>query len=177
MSQKHIDLAKKLHALSKSGVGGEKLNAEKFLQKLMKEHGISFDDIDGEATAKHWFEIDRRFERLFTQLVVNVCGHGSDVWYKKGRQTSIFKIKRGVVCTTAQRLELEFKLDFYGKAFDEEVSVLHRAFVAKHDLYDPNHDGVLMSELSEEEQAERRRAAQMANALKTRHLQRQIGNQ
>ena len=45
---KYIELAKKLKALADRGIGGEKINAEKMLNALMKKHKISIEDIEGE---------------------------------------------------------------------------------------------------------------------------------
>ena len=39
---------KKLHALAMRGVGGEKEQAQKILEKLMQKYGISLNDLDEE---------------------------------------------------------------------------------------------------------------------------------
>jgi hypothetical protein len=44
---KIIELAKKLKALSTQGFGGEKINAEKMLQKIMVKHNLTIEDVAG----------------------------------------------------------------------------------------------------------------------------------
>lgn len=44
--EKYIELAKKLKELADRGTGGEKVNAEQQLTRLMEKHGITLEDIE-----------------------------------------------------------------------------------------------------------------------------------
>lgn len=69
---KHIELGKKLKALSEQGIGGEKTNAEKMLNSLLKKHNISIEDIEGEKVDYYYFKIKKDDVRLWSQIVKSV---------------------------------------------------------------------------------------------------------
>ena len=66
MSDKiHIKLIKLL-ALAERGVGGEKVNAQRMLEKLMKRHGIEMSDLAGEKIETRWFRFKGSLEKKTT---------------------------------------------------------------------------------------------------------------
>lgn len=73
-NQKYIDLAKKLNALSKGGVGGEAFNAKSALDSLMKKYNISEDDIDEETQYFVRFFAPQKYLYLFAQIASTVVG-------------------------------------------------------------------------------------------------------
>ena len=69
---KHIELAKKLKALADKGIGGEKVNAEKMLNDLLKKHNITIEDVEGEKTENYFFKVKPEDSNLFIQIVKRV---------------------------------------------------------------------------------------------------------
>ena len=66
------EMLKKLLALSKQGVGGEKINAEALLNKLLKKHGLTIEDIDDEEEIKQWdVHFNTDFERKLIYQVIS----------------------------------------------------------------------------------------------------------
>lgn len=173
-TNKHIELAKKLAALAKQGVGGEAINAQAMLDRIMEEHNISMDDIDGSHVSRHWLRFEHRFQRLFNQLTARVIAHNCAIWQKQKRETNSKTIERGVDCTVAQYVELEWMLKVYSAAWDEEVRLLLHAFTIKHHLFDPNDEARNWDDLTEEEKEAARRARKMAQSLKDRQIQKQL---
>lgn len=127
---KYIDLAKKLKALSDQGVGGEKVNAKIKLEKLMSEHGITREDIEGIETKIYWFTIDPLFENFFWQIVANVCGIKAEQWNVKGKKKC-----KGVKCTSAEAIEIDAKQIFYLPIYKKEHDIFYKAFIQANELW------------------------------------------
>ena len=61
-----LDLLLKLKALAERGTGGEKENAEKSLQRLMKKYGFTDADLgDAENQSVHWSKYETQTERQY----------------------------------------------------------------------------------------------------------------
>lgn len=134
---------KKLHALAMRGVGGEKEQAQKILEKLMQKYGISLNDLDEEQIRE--FDIVYHGEiarKLLLQTAYKVTGSAENVttlvYRQSGRQC---RTKMRVRCTEAQKIEIEFLLDFYCKLWEKESAALFRAFIQKHEIFADRADG------------------------------------
>ncbi len=84
MNDKYIKLAKKLKALTEQGEGGEKYNAQKKLQSLMKRYDITDDDINEDRRNAVKFRLRKEQVQLFFQIYITVVGWGRDLrrWKK-----------------------------------------------------------------------------------------------
>jgi len=71
---KYIELGRKLKAIAERGIGGEKINAEKMLENLLKKHNLTIDDIEGEKTDNYFFMLKESEHQLWYKIVkyVNV---------------------------------------------------------------------------------------------------------
>lgn len=138
-SSKNVELMKKLKALAETGVGGEKENASRMLDKLMKKYGVEFEELDDEKLEEHSFKYSDKFEK---KLIVQVC-------YKVATGRELFKYKYGkgsqstliCVCTKAEAIQIQIEYDFYKELWKDEVNFLLEAFVQKHKIFDtkPGH--------------------------------------
>lgn len=129
------ELLKKLKALAEHGVGGEKENAQKLLEKFMRKYNISEDDIDDDRIIKYSKKVKNDYEKqLLVQTVYKVTNGDaySFRYIATGR-----KIKNlvGYECTAAQNIEIEFLFDFYKRLFYKEIDLLLNAFIQKHDIF------------------------------------------
>ena len=59
MNEKYIILAKKLKALADKGIDGERVNAQKMLDTLMRKHNLTITDIEGEKTDDYFFSLNQ----------------------------------------------------------------------------------------------------------------------
>lgn len=131
-NDKIITLAKKLKALSERGIGGEKDNAQFQLEKLMKLHNISINDIEDEKFVSKLYRVGK-FKNLFVQVAFSV---GSDITIYEVRDS---KIELIVDSTAEQAIEIQAKFDFFLFAYKAEQKkqeqMLFEAFVQKNRLF------------------------------------------
>lgn len=85
-----VERMKKILALARRGVGGEKTTAEAMLARLMCKYSLTIADLDDQALerTRRWFrcrtEADRR---LLIQIVAFVLGQKDfDVWKRPGKR-------------------------------------------------------------------------------------------
>lgn len=127
MTDKIMELAKKLYALSERGVGGEAENAKAHLEKICAKHGISTESLTGEVREWREFEIESEQMKMLFQIHANVTGDG----HYKQLSNSVFYM----LCTEAEQLEIKCKLDFYWPIWQLEVERLYIAFIQKQKLF------------------------------------------
>ena len=138
MESKKIELIKKVKALADRGVGGEKEDAAKLLEKLMKKYGIEEADISEDIEEIQSFSYHGEFEhRLLLQIfykhfpdITENRGRVRTLPYGKGSRSTFF-----ISCTIAQGIEIAIEFDFYRELWKEEVNFFYQAFLAKHDIY------------------------------------------
>lgn len=71
---KAIELAAKLKKLVEAGVGGEAVNAAIALERLMKKHGITEDDLRQQVVRTYSFKFKGAREKLLLlQVAFKVC--------------------------------------------------------------------------------------------------------
>lgn len=132
------ELIKKIKALADSGVGGEKENAQKLLQKLMSKYNISEESLNEEAIKEFELKIPKFFnsQALASQVYYSIVGSGIE---KDKPMFSYRGSKRVYVkCTTAEFLELEAKLNFYFYYFKKEAEIFFSAFIQANKLFPPD---------------------------------------
>ena len=72
-----INLAKKLKALADRGIGGEQTNALDMLERFMRKHSLTFDDLSEENREQRRFRFKNRFHKqILIQSIVMVMGSG-----------------------------------------------------------------------------------------------------
>lgn len=69
---KIIELAIKLKSLAEKGVDGEAINAKEKLGYLMRKHGLTEADIEGEETADYYIKIKPDYGWLFYQIARHI---------------------------------------------------------------------------------------------------------
>ena len=165
---KVIELAKKLKALADKGVGGEKINAEKMLQALLKKHNITIEEIEGEKINDFFFMLKKEDFQLFYQVLCTVnklipaYGEYTKTLIRKYKWKGNYMIR----CTPAEYIEIEAKFNFYLKLFNEEKEVLLIAFVSANQLYSPNAGFAETEKMSEAELEKALRAQQLSQSIK-----------
>lgn len=130
MSEIH-DKLRKLLALAEQGIGGEKLHARSTLEKLMKKHGVTFDDLVSEQKTLQWFKPGKHpLERkLLYQVIAAVCGK------LESYTSKALKDQIGHYVTRSEQLEINLRYPIYLAAFQEELEICYTAFVHKNDIF------------------------------------------
>lgn len=175
MDSKKIELVKKVKALAERGVGGEKEDAIKLLEKLMKKYGIEEADVSDEIEELHSFSYHGDFEhKLLLQVFYK---HFPDVREQRGR-IRVLPYGKGsrstffVSCTKAQSIEIAIEFDFYRELWNEEVKFFMSAFIQKHEIY-PQDSWTHAETLSPEDALKMK---MMMQGLSDRTLQPRIGS-
>lgn len=131
------ELLKKVQALASCGIGGERENAQKILEKLMKKYNISESELSTEKINEYSVKWTNNVEKkLKVQIFYSIVGDIND---NKGFFRS-YKNKNGYVkCTSSEFLEFEAKCAFYGHWLKVELERYYRAFVNRNLLFPPAH--------------------------------------
>ena len=124
----------KILALAERGIDGEKVNARFILEKLLKKHELTLDDIlkkDNQELIKKGYRYKNKMEKtLLVQIYVSITNI-NDVRYWKRRNASII----GFELTAIDHIELSEMYGYYKKLLKEEISCIVDAFIQKHELY------------------------------------------
>jgi len=138
MEDKIIILAKKLKALADGGIGGEKTNAIKMLETLMKKHSITMEMIEGKIIKEHEFFLLSEEYQFFHQVAASVFGNDGPRPYKfmyKGGKRAPGKDRCGIDCSYEDFIYLMAKHQFFYNQYLEDQKIFYSAFVQKNKLY------------------------------------------
>ncbi len=130
------ELVKKIKALADSGVGGEKENAQKILTKLMKQYGISEEELCEENVKEFEIKIPKVFKahELAVQTFYSVVGCRNDKKFFSGYKE---RRNRFVFCTNAEFVEFEAKYKFYLYYLKKESERFYGAFIQANKIFPP----------------------------------------
>lgn len=144
---------KKLYALALRGVGGEKVQAQAILDKLLKKYAMTLDDLDEEIINDYDLEYHgKEQERILKQTVYKVTDDKNSFYhllYTESGKTCRTRLR--VHCTAAQKVEIEFLFDFYKRVWEKEKEALLQAFFQKHRIFGNLKQGEKAVELPLEE--------------------------
>lgn len=138
-SERIKEKLRKLLELARQGVGGEKDNAQSVLDKLLKKHDLTLDDLDPDFAPVELceFSFDDKLERdLLLQVTFSVLQTNSIMRRKERGNSKKLRIKM----TKAQYLEVDLAFGLYREAFKKEQRRLYLAFVHKNNLVGQTRD-------------------------------------
>lgn len=124
----------KLYELSKRGVGGEKTNADVFLNRLLKKHNLTINDIDANVSKKRYYRYKTLADStIIAQVCYRVLGKGAKIYEIKGYKELCVDV------TDYQHVQLIEEIDFHIKNYrDEKKQFLNdftNAYIQKHRLF------------------------------------------
>lgn len=123
----------KLLALAKRGEGGEKENAQRFLETLLKKHGLTLDDLDDEAAPKIEAEFKYRdaLERKLLFQVISMVLDSANVRYRQVVGGRAIRID----ITRAQAAEVSTFYEAYKPAMRKTMERAFLAFVQTNRIF------------------------------------------
>ena len=128
---KIIEKLKKIAALAEQGVGGEKTNAVIILERLLKKHDLTWEDLkDEDKTAIYYFTYKNRWEKS----ILFACADRATNGIKTYRQVRS-RNKLGLEMTPIQNIEFCCLWEYYKRLWRKEIKRMTTAFVLKHHLY------------------------------------------
>lgn len=173
----HIELLKKLKALSDKGVGGEAENAQQMLTKMLEKHNLTIEDIEGVQTHDYYFNAKGIEGELLLQIVKRV-NYDLKVYGFPQKVIKDFGLKGNtlVTCTHAEFIEIEQMFDVYKKLFKKESEIFYTAFLSANDLLisPPKEKQRTVDDLSEKELEKWNRVQQISKNIKSETIRRQI---
>lgn len=161
---------RKLQALAERGVGGEKANAQRMLEKLMARHGLTLEDLGAERREVRWFKYTTTLERrLLFQIASKVIGPGYDGTYFSRKRS---RTKVGFDLSPSEAVEFELHHDVLGKALEEHLDIAFSAFIQVNRVFPPS-DGTEDQSLTERDMA----MLQMAQVMKPTAVHQRVEHQ
>jgi hypothetical protein len=123
---------RKIHALSESGIGGERENAKRMLESLCRKYKVTVEQILDPERRKFRFARPAKHEwALFLQCFAFIAQKHTIHYRKRGR--SIW-----VELTNVEFLDLRSCFEHYRKLFNAELDALSLAFAGKYKLFGPD---------------------------------------
>lgn len=163
VDSKNLELLKKLKELAEHGVGGEKDNAQRLLEKLMKKYGVEKEDLSDDTLENHDFRYHNEYEmKLLNQVMYKVATGRRRYHYKFGKGS---RTTYGCTCTKAEALRIQIEYEFYLALLKEEQEMFFFAFIQKHRIFDTK--AVATTKLDEETE---RRMRAMMNGMQDKSL-------
>ena len=161
MSDRILELAKKLKALAERGEGGEKVNAADQLQRLVEKYNLKLDDVNAIRLQYRIFkfDIDNELQKKFYRQIISSVVGQTNFYY-----SGLIHNNWAVEIDDFQFVEISEKIDYYWPIFNSELDIFYTAFVHKNELtVDVEPDK--MPQLSEEEVDKLRKAFNMMNGM------------
>ena len=161
----------KIQALAKAGIDGEKENAARLLNHLMKQYSLTTEDISHEEPTKLYkFSFGTTEDKtLLFQVVRKILNVNTVNYYKVRGSTRTLKLK----LTEWEFLQIDEMFELYKTEFrkyaKEQQSKLCQAFIMKNNIFasDPiDKDNVKESKMSASEWNELFAMARNMNAVK-----------
>lgn len=123
----------KLYELAKRGVGGEKVNADTMLRRMLEKHSLTIEDIDVELPKRRYYHYTTLWkEKLICQIICAVTNSNS--MYTYGAYKDI-----GADVTDFQHIQILEMIDFHFENYIAEkkkfLDDFASAYVQKHELY------------------------------------------
>lgn len=87
-----MDVIKKLKALSDRGINGEKENATKLLNKLMKKYGITEEELEKSEVKTIWITLKNHAEVKICSQILYAHFENVSLWQRNGHRTKYSKI-------------------------------------------------------------------------------------
>jgi hypothetical protein len=173
-SEKLLDRLRKIQALARHGVGGEKENAERMLARLLDLHNLTIEDLDGESKPIEWrFKADPGFDiRLVNQIIYKVTNKSGVPIYKLTSKKGLYSCN----LTAAQAIECEAILAILRPALEDHFQIAFSAFVQSNQIFGDSPGDPEDKQKTPEERARDFAIMQMMLGTKKVNLHKQIGS-
>lgn len=176
--ERAIELAQKLYRLAKRGVGGEALNAQELLFKLVQKFDLNPEsfayDLHYNEIKKYKFKYNSRYKFILMSVIHKVLNLNSfSYWKVRGSKTEI-ELK----CSKIQAIEIETQYDLYVQGFEKEYVKLKRAFIHANKIFakedETNKSQRKEKPLTPQERAELWEVLQMAQGINPTEIYKMI---
>lgn len=164
-----IEIIKKLKALSDRGIAGEKENATKLLERLMKKYNITEDEIKNEETKIVWITLKNKAEQRICSQILYAYFDDADL-----RQPYKARTRCYVELTAAQEIEFKYMLSIYLDSFYKEQDIFISAFIQKNKIFPSNGKVRYMEDLTAEEREKALKASLMSEGIEMTRIRKAL---
>lgn len=155
-----LEIIQKLKALSDRGINGEKENATKLLEKLMKKYGITDEELEQSQTKIVWITLKNMAEKRICSQILYAYFDDAGLYQRNGDRT-----KYWTELTPAQEIEFKYMLSTYLDSFYKEQDIFIHAFIQKNRIFPKDGPVTYIDDLPPEEKAKSIRASFMAEGM------------
>ena len=129
------EIMNKLLELSKRGVGGEKENAKKLLEKLMKKNGMTYEDLETLEVKTRYIKYKNNLEMKLACQILYMMDPTISIYnaYRPNGYKDNSKMRIDV--TDSVFIEFEYTFSILKKDLEKELDLFYKAFVVKNHLY------------------------------------------
>ena len=131
MASNVTDTMKHLLELSKGGVGGEKENANKLLNKLMKKYNITEEDLKKEEIKQHDVKFKTKWEMQLIHQIMYMINPERNIYSYKNNKKKVVILE----LTDAEWIEHQYLFSIYKKAFEDELELFTSAFIQRNNIF------------------------------------------
>jgi hypothetical protein len=170
-----IERLRKVLALAKGGTGGERDNAERQLEAMLRKHGLTMDDIDDETVKKVKVEFHFRNEfeeKLAMQTVSFVLDtYSPEIWHQKGSRSRFH-----VYITPAEKAQCDYIYEILKPAMMSVLDTAYNGFLIAQKLFPQTAEGLSAKDLSQDELMRLKQASAMSEFMAKEPINKAITN-
>lgn len=127
-----MERLKKIQALALSGIEGEKLNAIRMLNELLRKYSITLEELTGLERFPVVFGFSNEQEEIIlNHVVMKICRTQRVKNWTKGK-------KRTFMLTRLEEIDAKDAYVHYRKEFKTDLTDLTSAFIHRHHLFAPD---------------------------------------
>lgn len=130
-NQKLFEKLKKLYELSKRGVGGESVNAEVMLEKLLKKYGLTIESLLDSEKRQYIFKVKSLIERQILFSVTTKTLQTRNMSYGSNKKSTTIYLD----LTPSDYAEIKIQFDAYIRAFKKYIEQSQSAFIHANYLF------------------------------------------
>lgn len=139
---------KKLLTLARQGIGGERTNAQRALEKLMAKHNITLDDLDHETQKLTWLTPAKgKHEKSLLYQTISAVVTSDRTIYK----SRYYPGKIGIELTPAEEIEIQLRYGLYLHSLKTQFDITYKAFVQINHIFHSDAPPASESETDPEE--------------------------
>lgn len=159
----------KLKRLAERGINGEKENAEKLLNKMMKKYEISEEELDQEEEKIVYITLKNKAEKKICNQILYAYFNDASLWQKYRHRTTYY-----VKLTAAQEIEFKYMLSIYLNDFYKQQEIFINAFIQKNRIFPVNGPVVDIMTLPSEQKGKAIKAAFMAEGIEKTQIRKSL---
>ncbi|MFV0678408.1 hypothetical protein [Variovorax sp. tm] len=163
---------RKLLALADRGEGGEKANAQRMLDSMLRRHGMAVHDLIGEKRELHWFKVRSATEKQLARQIAAKVLDGQVASYRNQRNAK----QIGIETTPAEAIEIELHIETLRPALEQHMELAFSAFVQANRLFQTSPSEEPARAWTDEERARVRKVLAMADATDATPVHKRIPN-